>query len=116
MTDRGDLPPLHRLLQVLEGLGRDQLLAAALAHPALEKLLQTALFVAREPPVALALGVAQRRGGLPQVTALLGLEEPEHPDALEEVRVSMALFELLWSLGIFFDYPRVVCTFGMPPL
>ena len=58
--------------------------------------------------MALAPGVAQRLGGLSQVTALLGLEEPEHPDALEEVRVSMALFELLQSLGIFFDYPRVV--------
>jgi hypothetical protein len=35
VADGGDLPPLHGLLQVLEGLGRDQFLAASLARPAL---------------------------------------------------------------------------------
>ena len=57
------------------------------------------------PPLALTPGVAQRLGGLPEViSALFGLEEPEHPEALEQVRVTMALFELLQLLGIFFDY------------
>jgi hypothetical protein len=31
----GDLPPLHGLLKLLEGFGRDQLLTASLADPAL---------------------------------------------------------------------------------
>jgi hypothetical protein len=64
--------------------------------------------------VALTPTVAQRLGGLPQVTAFLGLEEPEHPDALEQVRVAVALFEFLQFLGIFFDNPRVVYLWHGP--
>ena len=104
-ADGCDLPLLHGLLQVLEGFGRDQLLSAALAHPTLEKLLESALLVACEPSLALTPRVAQRLGGLPQVTAFLRLQEPEHPHPLEQVRVAMVLFELLELLGIFFDYP-----------
>lgn len=95
LPDRRDPPFLHRLLRILEGLGRDQSSAAALAHPALQELLEPALPVAGEPPLALTPGVAQRPRRLPQVAALLGLQEPEHPDPLEEVGVTMALFELL---------------------
>jgi len=72
LADRGDLPPLHDLLQILKGFGRDQLLTAALTHPALQKLLKPALFVACEPPLTLTPAVAQRLCRLSQVTALLG--------------------------------------------
>src|SRR5215212_11089613 len=95
LRDRGDLPPLHGLLQILEGLWRDQFLPATLMHPALEQFLKPSLPVAGEPPLALTPGVAQRLGDLPQVRALLGFEEAEHPDPLEEVRIAMVLFELL---------------------
>ena len=95
LRDRGDLPPLHGLLQVLEGLWRDQFLPATLMHPALEQFLKPSLPVAGEPPLALTPRVAQRLGDLPQVRALLGFEESEHPDPLEEVRIAMVLFELL---------------------
>jgi hypothetical protein len=77
LGDGCDLPPLHGLLQILEGFLGDQFLAAALAHPALQELLKTALLVASEPPVALTPGVAQRLGRLPEVGALLALEEPK---------------------------------------
>jgi hypothetical protein len=73
LADGCDLPPLHGLLQILERLGRDQLLTTALAHPALEELLDAALLVALEPPLALTPGVAQCLGCFPQVTAFLGL-------------------------------------------
>ena len=63
LPDRGDLPLLHGLLQIFEGFVRDQLLAPTLAHPALQKLLQTTLPVGSEPPLALAPTVAQRSGG-----------------------------------------------------
>ena len=95
LPDRCDLPFLHGLLQLLEGFGRDQLLATTLTHPAPQKLLEPAVLVACEPPVALTPGVSQRLRRLSQVTALCGLQEPEHPQALEEVGVAMALFELL---------------------
>jgi len=104
VADGGDLPVLHGLLQILEGFGRDQFLTTALAHPALEKLLDAALLVALEPPLALTPTLAQRLGDLSQVGTILGLEEPEHPDALEQVRIAMVLFELLQLFGSFLDY------------
>src|SRR3954468_19136697 len=108
LGDRRDLPALHGLLKILEGFGRDQFLTTALAQPALEKLLDAALLIALEPPLALTPTVAQHLSGLSQVGTILGLEEPEHPDALEQVRISMVLFELLQVFGIFLDYRRVV--------
>jgi hypothetical protein len=67
LRDGGDLPTLHDLLQILEGLWRDQFLSATLMHPALEQFLKSSHPVAGEPPLALTPGVAQRLGDLPQV-------------------------------------------------
>ena len=58
LGDGGDLPPLHGLLQILEGFLGNQFLATSLAHPAIQELPKTALLVASEPPLALTPGVA----------------------------------------------------------
>src|SRR5918996_459884 len=107
LSDGGDLPRLHGLLEVLQSLGRDQLLATTLVHPALQKLLHAALLIGGEPPLALTPGVTQSPGGFSQVGTLLALKEPEHPDALEEVRVAMVLLQFLEIIDIFGDYLRV---------
>src|SRR5215210_7170031 len=62
LRDGGDLSHLHALLEVLQSLLSDQLLATTLMHPALEKLLDAALLVGGEPPLALTPGVAQSLG------------------------------------------------------
>src|ERR671920_1565629 len=107
LSDGGDLSQLHALLEVLQSLGRDQLLATTLVHPALQKLLDAAVLVGGEPPLALTPGVTQSPGCFSQVGTLLALKEPEHPDALEEVGIAMALFEFLEVIGVFGDYLRV---------
>src|SRR5919112_1088644 len=104
LSDGGDLPRLHGLLEVLQSLGRDQLLATTLVHPALQKLLHAALLIGGEPPLALTPGVTQSPGGFSQVGTLLALKEPEHPDALEQVRVAMVLLQFLEIIDIFGDY------------
>ena len=128
LPDRGDLSLLHGLLQLLEGFGRDQLLAPTLTYPALEKLLRSTLPVAREPPltltltptvaVSLTLGRLLPGSNRSRTSSGAGLlQEPEHPHALEEVSVTMALFEVLQLLEILLDYLWVAYlwhTFIMP--
>src|SRR5215203_1140537 len=107
LRNGGDLSRFHGLLEVLQSLFSDQLLATTLMHPALQKLLDATLLVGGEPPLALTPGVAQSPCGFCQVGTLLGLQEPEHPDALEEVSVAMVLFQFLEVVEAFGDYPWV---------
>src|SRR5215210_1198634 len=100
----GDLPQLHGLLEVLQSLRRRQLLATALMHPAPQKLLDAVLLIGGEPPLALTPRVTQSPCGFSQIGTLLGLQEPEHPDALEEVRVAMVLLQFLEVIEVFGDY------------
>src|SRR5215208_506538 len=95
LRDGGDLPHLHGLLEVLQRLGRDQLLATTPMHPALQRLLDAALLIGGKPPLALTPGVTQSQGGFSQLGTLLGLHEPEHPEALEEVGIAMVLLQFL---------------------
>ena len=65
LADGCDLPFFMASSKSSKASGRDQLLSAALAHPTLEKLLESALLVACEPSLALTPRVAQRLGGPP---------------------------------------------------
>src|SRR5215203_5086352 len=76
-------------------------------YSALQKLLDAALLIGGEPPLALTPRVTQSPGGFSQVGTLLGLQEPEHPDALEEVRIAMVLFQFLEVIELFGNYLRV---------
>src|SRR4030095_16982711 len=100
----GDLPQLHGLLEVLQSLRGRRLLATTLMYAALSTLLHAALLIGGEPPLALTPGVTQSPCGLCQVGTFLGLQEPEHPDALEEVRIAMVLFQFLEVIEVFSDY------------
>jgi hypothetical protein len=64
LRDGGDLSHLHGLLEVLQSLGRRQLLATTLMHPALQKFLDPTLLIGGEPSLALTPGVTQSPCGL----------------------------------------------------
>src|SRR3982750_4585994 len=58
LSNGGYLSPLHGLLELFKGFGRDQLLAATFVYSAFEQPFQTALPVGGEPPLALTPAVA----------------------------------------------------------
>src|SRR5919107_3905008 len=94
----------HRLLQFFEGFVGDELFGTTLIDPAHQKLPLTTPSVGGKPSLALTPTVAQGFGRFGEVFALPALEEPQHSHPVEQVRVSVALLQLLKLFYVFVDH------------